>query len=262
MTFLADILSRKRAEVDARRAALHDRELSARIAGLPPARSLFAALSPPDGPVAIIAEVKRASPSVGSIRASLDPATLAAEYASAGAAAVSVLTDGPGFGGSLDDLRSVRAAIEAPILRKDFVIDRYQLLEAREAGADAALLIVAALSGEELRGLLDAAAEIGLEALVEVHDGAELDVALAVGCPLIGVNNRDLKTFHVDLAASERLVPRAQEAGARAVAESGIKGPDEVRRLRATGAANFLVGEALVRAESAAAQIRAMKEAT
>lgn len=262
MTFLADILSRKRAEVDARRAALHDRELSARIAGLPPARSLFGALSPGGGPVAIIAEVKRASPSVGAIRTSLDPATLAAEYASAGAAAVSVLTDGPGFGGSLDDLRSVRAAIEAPVLRKDFVIDSYQLLEAREAGADAALLIVAALSGEELRRLLDAAAEVGIEALVEVHDEAELDVALAIGCSLIGVNNRDLKTFQVDLAASERLVPRAQEAGARAVAESGIKGPGEVRRLRAKGAANFLVGEALVRAESAAAQIRAMKEAT
>jgi indole-3-glycerol phosphate synthase len=265
MTFLADILSRKRAEVDARRSHLHDRELSARIAGMPPVRSLRAALSPPGGPVAIIAEVKRASPSVGPIRASLDPAALAAEYVAAGAAAVSVLTDGPGFGGSLDDLRSVRAVIApAPILRKDFVLDRYQLLEAREAGADAALLIVAALSKDDLRRLHDDAAAIGLEVLVEVHDEAELDVALALpqSLPPIGVNNRNLKTFKVDLATSTRLLPRVHAASAIGVAESGIKGPDEVRQLRKVGAANFLVGEALVRAGSAAGLIRAMREAS
>jgi indole-3-glycerol phosphate synthase len=270
MTFLADILSRKRAEVDARRSELHDRELSARIAGMPPVRSLRAALSPPGGPVAIIAEVKRASPSAGAIRASLDPAALAAEYVAAGAAAVSVLTDGPGFGGSLDDLRSVRAALpaEAPILRKDFVLDRYQLLEARAAGADAALLIVAALSEDELRRLRDDAAEIGLEVLVEVHDEAELDVALALApssskaLPPIGVNNRNLKTFQVDIATSTRLLPRVHQASAIGVAESGIKGPDEVRRLRSVGASNFLVGEALVRADSAAALLRAMREAS
>lgn len=260
MTFLADILSRKRAEVDARRGELPDRELLSRARDLPPARSLFAALSPPSGPVAIIAEVKRASPSLGAIRASLDPASLAAVYAGAGAAAVSVLTDGPGFGGSLDDLRAARAAIDRPILRKDFVIDRYQLLEAREAGADAALLIVAALTGDELRRLHADAIEIGLEALVEVHDERELDAALSLDCRVIGVNNRDLKTFKVDLAVSERLLPRAASSGARGVAESGIKGAHEIQRLRAAGAANFLVGEALVRAESPAALLAALRE--
>jgi indole-3-glycerol phosphate synthase len=259
MTFLADILARKRVEVDERRQRTPDAALEAKLAGLPPTRSLFEALSPPGGPVQIISEVKRASPSVGRIDSNVDAAALAADYASAGAAAISILTDGPGFGGSLEDLSAARRRVQVPLLRKDFVLDRYQLLEARLAGADAALLIVAALPREELARLMAAARELSLDVLVEVHDEAELEIAHAVGSRIIGVNNRNLKTFHVDLATSERLIPRIDRA-ARAVAESGVKGPDEVRRLRACGASNFLVGEALVRASSPAGLLRQLRE--
>jgi indole-3-glycerol phosphate synthase len=210
--------------------------------------------------VRIIAEVKRASPSAGAIAASLDAPAQAARYAAAGAAAVSVLTDGPGFGGSLEDLAAVRAAVALPLLRKDFVLARYQLLEARVHGADAALLIVAALPGEALRLRIDDCGELGLSALVEVHDEAEAERALAAGATVVGVNHRDLRTFRVDLAASERVLPRLP-AGVRAVAESGIRGPAEVARLRACGAANFLVGEALVRAADPGALLAALAAA-
>ncbi len=248
MTFLEEILARKRTEVEARRAALPERELSARIRDLVPARDLLAALSAAGGPVRIVAEVKRASPSAGAISSGLDAPSQARRYASAGAAAVSVLTDGPGFGGSLDDLAAVRAAVALPLLRKDFVVDRYQLLEARAAGADAALLIAAALPGEALPRLLAAGEALGLTALVEVHDREELAAALAAGARLVGVNNRDLRTFRVDLAVSEALLPLLP-AGVKGVAESGIRSASDAARLRAAGAVNLLVGEALVRAE-------------
>lgn len=248
MTYLDAILARKVEEVAARRAALPDRDLEARLAGARAVHGLSAALSPRGGPVRVIAEVKRASPSAGAIDAGLDAPAQARRYAAAGAAAISVLTDGPGFGGSLADLEAVRAAVSLPVLRKDFVVDRYQLLEARLHGADAALLIVAALPGDALPRLLGDCAALGLEALVEVHDEAEAERALAAGAAIVGVNHRDLRTFQVDLAASERVLPRLPVA-VRAVAESGIRGPAEVARLRAScGAANFLVGEALVRA--------------
>jgi indole-3-glycerol phosphate synthase len=257
MSFLADILARKRAEVDAARRLSPERELAARLVDLPPPRSFEAALSLPGGPVRVVAEVKRASPSAGAIRAGLDAPAQARAYAAAGAAAVSVLTDGPGFGGSLADLAAVRAAVEVPLLRKDFVLDRYQLLEARAHGADAALLIVAALAPETLRALLAAAGELGLAALVEVHDEAELEAALAAGARTVGVNNRNLRTFQVDLAVSERLLPLLP-AGVRGVAESGVRSADDARRLRRAGAANLLVGEALVRAADPGALIREM----
>lgn len=259
-TFLANILALKREEVAQRRRREPDAELEARLSGLPPTRSLFDALSPAGGPVQVIAEVKRASPSVGKIDAGVDAAALAAQYAGAGAAAISVLTDGPGFGGSLEDLSAARKRVQVPLLRKDFVLDRYQLLEARLAGADAALLIVAALPKEQLAELMAAAKELSLETLVEVHDEAELEIAHAVGSRLIGVNNRNLKTFEVDLATCERVLPRI-DPSARAVAESGVKGPAEVKRLRAVGAANFLVGEALVRAKSPAELLQQLREA-
>jgi indole-3-glycerol phosphate synthase len=246
-SFLEQILVRKRAEVAERRAALPDRELEARAAEAAPPRAFEAALSPRGGPVRIVAEVKRASPSAGAIDAGLDAPTQARRYAAAGAAAISVLTDGPGFGGSLDDLRAVRAAVDVPLLRKDFVLDRYQLLEARAAGADAALLIVAALEAEALRRLLGACGELGLAALVEVHDPAESEIAVAAGAGIVGVNNRDLRTFAVDLAASERILPALPER-VKGVAESGIRTAADARRLRRAGAANLLVGEALVRA--------------
>jgi indole-3-glycerol phosphate synthase len=257
MSFLADILARKRAEVEAARAALPERELSARARDGAPPRGFEAALSLAGGPVRVVAEVKRASPSAGAIRAGLDAAAQARRYAEAGAAAISVLTDGPGFGGSLADLAAARAAVDVPLLRKDFVLDRYQLLEARAHGADAALLIVAALEPDALRRLLSAAAELGLAALVEVHDEGELESALAAGARIVGVNNRNLRTFAVDLAVSERLLPLLPPA-VRGVAESGVRTADDARRLRRAGAANLLVGEALVRAADPGSLLREM----
>ncbi len=259
MSFLSDILARKREEVAARRAALAERELRARLPGLPAPRGLAASLSGRGGPVRVVAEVKRASPSAGAIDASLDAAGQARRYAAAGAAAVSVLTDGPGFGGSLADLGEARAAVALPLLRKDFVVDPYQLLETRAAGADAALLIAAALPGGELRRLLEGARALGLDALVEVHDERELEAALEAGADLVGVNNRDLRSFQVDLAVSERLVPLLPE-GVKGVAESGLRTAADARRLRAAGAVNLLVGEALVRAADPGALIREMAE--
>ncbi len=260
MTFLAEILERKAGEVAAARARLPERELRAALRDAPPPRDFAAALSSRGGPLRVVAEVKRASPSAGAIAAALDAPAQAARYQAAGAACVSVLTDGPGFGGSLDDLRAVRAAVSLPLLRKDFVIDGYQLLEARAAGADAALLIAAALAPERLAELLRGCAELGLAALVEVHDEAEAGTALRAGARLVGVNNRNLGTFAVDLAVSERLLPLLP-AGVKGVAESGVRGPADARRLRAAGAANLLVGEALVRAADPAALLRALAEA-
>jgi indole-3-glycerol phosphate synthase len=257
MSFLSDILARKRDEVEAARRALPEAELRARARDRVAPRAFEAALSFRGGPSRVIAEVKRASPSAGAIRAGLDAVAQARAYAAAGAAAISVLTDGPGFGGSLADLAAVRAAVQVPLLRKDFVLDRYQLIEARAHGADAALLIVAALEEPALRRLVEACAELGLAALVEVHDEREVEAALRVGARLVGVNNRNLGTFAVDLAVSERLLPRLP-ADVRAVAESGVRTADDARRLRRAGAANLLVGEALVRAVDPGALLREM----
>jgi indole-3-glycerol phosphate synthase len=259
MSFLSDILERKRLEVAERKAAVPEAELASRVQGARHARSLFNALSPPGGPTRVIAELKRASPSAGVLRGDLDPVAVGRTYAQAGAAALSVLTDGPGFGGSLEDLRQVRPQVTVPLLRKDFIVDRYQLLEARVAGADAVLLIVAALSSDELVGLHQSATALGLEVLVEVHDDDELVRALGVGARLVGVNNRDLRTFQVDLGTCERLLPRIPRE-VRGVAESGVKGVAEVQRLRRAGAANFLVGEALTRAASPEGLLRELGE--
>jgi indole-3-glycerol phosphate synthase len=267
MSYLGPILERKVAEVAERRRLRPDRELTARLRDAPAALDFAAALSPPGGPLRVVAEVKRASPSVGAIDPGLDAAGQAERYAAAGAACVSVLTDGPGFGGSLADLEAARARVALPLLRKDFVVDRYQLLEARAAGADAALLIVAAMPvampdlapRDGLRRLLDGCGALGLAALVEVHDETELEIALAAGARLVGVNNRDLRTFAVDLAASERLLPMLP-AGVKGVAESGVRTAADARRLRAAGAANLLVGEALVRAQDPGALLRAMAD--
>lgn len=251
MTFLSDILKRKRGEVSERKAQRSENDLRVELSAAGTSNRshhrLFEALSSRSGPVKIIAEIKRASPSVGQIDASLDPVELAIRYQSAGAAAVSVLTDGPGFGGSLGDLQSVRQHVSLPLLRKDFVVDVYQLVEARLAGADAALLIVAALDEPTLESLHRECSHLGLDALVEVHDSEELKRALGCGAKIIGINNRDLKTFAVDLATTEKLVLLIPES-VRAIAESGIKGPVEIARLKQSGARNFLVGEALVRA--------------
>ncbi len=257
MSFLSEILERKAVEVEERRRDVPESRLLELASQHRKPRSLYDALSAPGGHVRIIAEVKRASPSAGAIDAGLDATAQAARYERAGAAAISVLTDGPGFGGSLADLDAVRERVKVPLLRKDFILDRYQLLEARAAGADAALLVVAALAPDRLHALLGDCGELGLSALVEVHDARELELALGAGARIVGVNNRDLRTFRVDLATSEQLLPMLSR-DVRGIAESGMRGPEEVRRLRARGAANFLVGEALVRAQDAGALLREM----
>jgi indole-3-glycerol phosphate synthase len=195
----------------------------------------------------VVAELKRRSPSRGEIRADFDPLGCAKAYADAGAAALSVLTDRRYFGGELALLEAVRAAVPLPLLRKDFVIDPYQVDEARAHGADAVLLIVRALGDPALAELRARAAELGLDALVEVHDERELERALAAGADLIGINNRDLATFQTDLAVTERLAPGLAGRGVVVVAESGIFTHGDVRRLEAAGADAVLVGEALMR---------------
>jgi len=256
--FLEGVLARKREELRRRKERIPEAELE-RFSVPRPALRLTDALSPPGGLLRIIAELKRASPSAGRI-AELDAAAQARTYARGGAAAVSVLTDGAGFGGSLEDLASVRGACGLPLLRKDFILDRYQLVEACAHGADAALLIVAALEPGALRELIAAAAELGLDALVEVHGEQELDAALEAGARIVGINNRDLRTFEVDLATTERLAPRIPE-DVPFVAESGIRSRADVVRLRRAGASNFLIGEALVRAPDAAALLAELRGA-
>jgi indole-3-glycerol phosphate synthase len=205
--------------------------------------------------VRLIAEVKRASPSQGLFRADLDPIAQASTYAAAGAAAVSVLTDARYFHGSLDDLVLVRRAVPVPVLRKEFIVDEYQLWEAREAGADAVLLIVAALDDAVLRDLLGAAKGAGLATLVEVHTAAELDRALRLGAPVIGINNRDLQTLTTTLAPSLALLPQIPP-GPIAVSESGLRTGADVAQVVAAGAHAVLVGETLLRAEDVAAKVR------
>ncbi len=198
--------------------------------------------------VAVIAELKKASPSKGLIRAEFRPAELARELETAGAAALSVLTDEEFFQGSLENLRVASATVQVPCLRKDFLVDEFQLLEARANAADAVLLIVAALSSEELGTLAAGARRRGLDVLTEVHDDDELQRALDAGCDLIGVNTRDLRTFKVDLETAFRLAEKFPQGVVR-VAESGIHSAEDVARLRTAGYDAFLVGESLMRAE-------------
>ncbi len=205
----------------------------------------------------VIAEVKRRSPSKGDLADITDPAALAAEYAAGGAAAISVLTEERRFGGSLADLHAVRAAVEVPVLRKDFIVESYQLVEARAAGADLALLIVAALDDDDLRRLHDEARELGLTVLVEVHDEAETQRAVDLGAELIGVNARNLKTLVVDDDTFGRLAPLLPPDRV-AVAESGISGPGDVARFVDEGARVVLVGEALVKDGAPRAAVAAM----
>jgi indole-3-glycerol phosphate synthase len=195
--------------------------------------------------ISVIAEVKRSSPSKGALATITDPAALAADYAAGGAATISVLTEGRRFGGSLEDLRAVRAAVDIPVLRKDFIVTSYQLWEARAAGADLALLIVAALTQNELECLIDRAVSIGLTPLVEVHDEEEVERAVAAGARLVGVNARNLRTLEVDRDTFARLAPRIPDHVVR-VAESGVRGPHDVFEYAKQGAHVVLVGETLV----------------
>ncbi len=256
-TALERILRTTREEVARRK-----RELPIdRLAGggeAPAARRPFhAALAGPG--IAVIAEFKRRSPSAGTLRERPDVAELVGAYERGGAAAVSILTEGPHFDGSLDDLREARAACALPVLRKDFVVDAYQLHEARAAGADAVLLIVAALEQPALLALHEQAQELGLDALVEVHDRAELARAIEVGAQLIGINNRDLRDFSVDVERTFALLEEVPD-GVAVVSESGIATAEQLRRLEERGVQAVLVGETLMRSPDPEAALRAMKK--
>ena len=243
---LDEILSRTRADLPARRAACPLSVLERAIRDLPPARSLRAALRQP-GRVTAIAEFKRRSPSAGWLREGAQIEELALAYVGSGASALSVLTDQPFFGGCLSDLVKARATVAVPILRKDFIVDEYQIAEARAAGADAVLLIVAALDAAALATLHAASKRWGLEALVETHDAAEAARAVDLGAQIIGVNHRDLRTFTLDRELAIRL--RAAIPPDRIlVAESGIRGAADVRRMRDADIDAVLVGETLMRA--------------
>ncbi|HEX7127652.1 MAG TPA: indole-3-glycerol phosphate synthase TrpC [Thermodesulfobacteriota bacterium] len=261
MSILDEILAHKASEVAAARAIRPAEDLRAAAPGVAPHRPFEAALRPrPGARPRIIAEVKRRSPSKGAIRAEADPVAVARAYEAGGAAAVSVLTDARYFGGSLDDLLAVRAAVALPVLRKDFIIDAYQLAESAAAGADAVLLIVRALPGDRLGRLLDESRRLGLEALVEVHDAAEMAAAAAAGATVIGINNRDLRTFTVDTGLTLRLAPLAPR-GAVVVTESGIATPADIDALASAGVSAFLIGESLMRADDPAAALRRLREA-
>ena len=256
-----DLLSRlvdeSAAEMERRRAVVPERELEARASRYTP-RSFAAALRRPG--LAVIAEMKQRTPSMGVLATDYRPDALARTYASGGAAALSVLTQETSFGGSLGHLEAARANSELPILRKDFISDRYQILEARATGADAVLLIVAALPPTRLESLITEARKRGLAALVEVHDEREVAIALTAGARLIGVNHRDLRTFEVDLGLTERLralVPQALTL----VSESGIRGAADARRMRTARADAILVGETLMRAPDPAACIKELASA-
>jgi len=252
MSYLDKILVRTRADVAERKARLPLADLQGHSRDLPVTRDFRAAVrreagaTRRQGAIRVIAEAKKASPSRGVIRAAFDAVDLARAYAGAGASAISVLTDTPFFQGSLDDLRAVRRAVDLPILRKDFHVDTYQVWEARWAGADAVLLIAAALSDTLLAELIGLSATLGLAALVEVHDGAELARALAQGAMLVGINNRNLATFEVTLKTTFQLLPRVPR-DVVLVSESGIADPGQVAQLSEAGLDAILVGEGLLR---------------
>jgi indole-3-glycerol phosphate synthase len=236
---------------------MSEAELERRAAAAAPPRDFRAALEAGPG-VQVIAEVKRASPSAGVLKTDFDPAAVARLYERHGAACVSVLTDGPFFQGSLADLAAVRAAIGLPILRKDFILDRVQLLEARAAGADAVLLIAEALVDDALSRLLRQTRELGMEALVELYDGANLRRVLHAGARVVGVNNRDLRTFETRLEHTLKLAAE-MPAHVCLVSESGVRTRGDVVRLEAAGVRAVLVGETLMRAADAGAKLRELR---
>jgi indole-3-glycerol phosphate synthase len=258
-TILDEITGWKRREIAQARRLVPLTVLQASVALASPPRDLAAALrrpSPPDGcPIRLVAEIKRASPSKGSLCPDLDAVALAGRFEANGAAAISVLTDQRFFGGSLHDLRAVRQRVALPVLRKDFILDPYQVYEARAAGADAILLIAAALDDGQLERLQRLARGLGMAALVEVHDEAELERARAIGPSLVGVNSRDLRTFRVDLETAARLRPLVP-ADVVVVAESGVRTRADVGRLAAAGVDAILVGEALVRAPDVGRKVK------
>jgi indole-3-glycerol phosphate synthase len=262
-TVLERILASTRAELERRKDAMPLTQLQSRVEEqqLGPfarERRFHGALTGPG--IAVIAEFKRRSPSAGALRAAPDVRALAGAYERGGASAISVLTEGPHFEGSLDDLHAARAACDVPLLRKDFIVEPYQLYEARLAGADAVLLIVAALEQSELAALHRGARELALDVLVEVHDRAELRRALELGADLIGINNRDLRDFSVDVRRTFELLGEIP-AGVAVVSESGIADAAQLRELHARGVQAVLVGETLMRARDPEAALRELRGA-
>jgi indole-3-glycerol phosphate synthase len=244
-TILDKIVATKRAEIDAAKAARTEAELRAQLADAPPVRDFFAPLAA-DGPIKLIAEVKKASPSAGVIRADFDPVEIAKIYETHGASCISVLTDEPYFQGRLDYLTRIRAAVGLPLLRKDFILDSYQLLEARAAGADAVLLIAECLDNCNLRKLFNECCDLGMTPLVEMYEPANLPRVLEAGATLVGVNNRNLHTFKVSLDHTIMLRKKIPN-DCVLVSESGIRSRDDVLCLEAAGVDAILVGESLCR---------------
>jgi indole-3-glycerol phosphate synthase len=253
LTILERIIEVKRAEVAQAKGRVSPKSLRDTARSALPVRDFVAALRAKRP--AVIAEIKKASPSRGVLRESFDPAAIARSYETAGAACLSVLTDREFFRGSSDDLRAARGACALPVLRKDFIIDPYQVLEARAMGADCILLIAACLSRPQMAELEAAASELGMAVLVEVHDASELDAALQLKTPLIGVNNRDLRSFVTRLETTLELIARLPR-GRLLVTESGILSAGDVTRMRSAGVEAFLVGEAFMRAADPGAALR------
>jgi indole-3-glycerol phosphate synthase len=253
MTILDKIVATKRKEIDAKRAQVPESLLESRLAAAPPVRGFRTALEK-HGSIQVLAEVKKASPSAGLIRADFDPVAIARTYADHGAAAISVLTDEPFFQGHLEYLSAIRAAVAPPVLRKDFIIDRYQLLEARVAGADAVLLIAEILDDTDLEFLLRETHALGMEGLVEFYERANRDRVLRSGTRIVGINNRDLRTFVTRL---EHTLDLASELVGRCclVSESGIRSRQDVLRLQDAGVNAILVGETLMRQPNIAAKL-------
>jgi indole-3-glycerol phosphate synthase len=251
------IVANKLLEIASAKQTAPEGRLERLVAAKPTTRDFAAALARP-GEVAIIAEVKKASPSAGVIRADFNPVAIARTYEQHGAAAISVLTDAAFFQGHLDYLTAVKNAVDCPVLRKDFILDRYQLLEARAAGADAVLLIAECLPDDRLATLHGQALELGLQTLIELHDSDQLPRVLATGCTVIGINNRDLRTFVTRIDQTLELLPRIP-ADRIVVSESGISSNGDLRRLGSAGVKAVLVGESLMRAPDIGAALDSLR---